>query len=107
MDSRASELRAQALRETHLRELRGGVRPHVRHAALADDRRDDDDVALALPAEHAERGPGGEVGADVVDLYHLPRLRRCDLVDGARDAEAGVAHHHVKPSEAIDDATDE
>ena len=104
MDSRANELRAQALRETHLRKLRGGVRPHVRHAALADDRRDDDDVAVTLPPKHAERGPGGEVGPGVVDLHHLLRLRRCDLVDGARDAVARVAHHHVKPPEAIDNA---
>ena len=54
-----------------LRELRRRIRAHVRHAALADDRRHDHDVARPLPAEHRQRGARGIVGAHVVDVHQL------------------------------------
>ena len=107
MDVRPEELRSQTLGETHLRELRRRVRAHVGNAALADDRRDDDQVAASLTAKHRQRRARGEVGAQVVDVDELLHLIGADVFDRAGDAEPGVAHHHVEPPEPLDRARHE
>src|SRR6185436_5883268 len=107
VDVRPVHFGAKALGHPDLRELRRGVRAHIGHAALAGDRRHDDDVAALLAAEDGQRRPRRVVGAEVVDVHQLPHLLRRDVVDGAVDAEAGVAHHHVEPAERLDRLVDE
>ncbi len=43
----------------------------------------------------------------IVDVHQLLHLRGRDVVDGAVDAEARVADHHVEPAEVLDGASDQ
>ena len=107
MNRRSRQFRAQALGEPDLRELRRRIRAHERDAALAGDRRDDDDVAAALTPEHRDCRASRVVGAEVVDVEKPLHLFGRDLIDRSRDTEAGVAHHHVESAEALHGAGDQ
>ena len=72
----ADELGAQAFGEPDLRELRRRVRAHVRHAALADDRRDDDEMTVLLAPEDRQRGARGVEGAEIIHVHQRPHLLR-------------------------------
>ena len=102
MDIGAGELGAKAFSETDLREFRRGVRAHLRDAALADDRRDEQEMPGALLPEHRQRRASGVEGAEVVDVEELPHVLVRDLVQRPFDAESGVADHHVQSVEALD-----
>jgi hypothetical protein len=98
---------AKTLGEADLRELGCRVRAHEGHSTLADNRRDDDDVAACLRPKHRESRAGGVVSAEVVHVHDGMHLVGCDPVDLTIQAVARIAHHHVEPPELPEGCIDE
>jgi hypothetical protein len=59
-------------------------------------------VALALPAEHRERGRDAVEHAPEVDVDHRRPAADVEVGDRPDLADAGVADQHVKPAELLD-----
>src|SRR5262245_50642126 len=63
VDTAPYQLGTQALRQSHLCEFGCRIRPDVRYATLADDRRDDDEMTVMLAPKDRQRRSCGIEGA--------------------------------------------
>ena len=97
------QLLRQHAREHPLPGLGAHVRRELRHAAVADARSDEDDLAAAARTQARDRGPCAEVRRGEVHVEGVAPHREVGVGDRSAPGEtARVQHHDVEPAELVD-----
>src|SRR5690606_8926273 len=98
----AGELVAQAVGESHERELAGGVGHEVRHADAPAYRRDVDDAPRALAAHDRQGGQRRVERPPEVRVHRVFVVGETHVIDGAHLDDAGVVDDDVNAPVAFE-----